>query len=252
MGALDALANNHVSDLLAMESNLPYARDATMFFFVLHVLRSSKAGSSFLATFVLTFVRAFGAIGFALPLVLGGLPGDILKGMDHNGLIVFCAMAWDHVNIMAKAPKAVNDVLGHVENLSYSVVKANVCAQGYAAAGSALGGSFWAPFVGAFVAVQGASFIEGGVNSINSNTFNEDGLLGLLGGVWLWLGANHLDVTGSMARVCLAAFHFSNEWVDHTGNFANFLNQVDDFVSNVGTGNGGKRSRSRTPTRKNK
>lgn len=250
MGALDAFANNPVSQLLGLQSDLPYATDITMFLYTLHVLRGGKSGGNFLATFVLTFVRAFGAIGFALPLVLGGLPGDILKGMDDNAKIVFFAMVWDMLNVTKKAPAAVNNGLDYAEKLAYSIVKANVCAQGYAAASSALSGSFWAPFVGAYVAVQGAKMVEGGVQEINKNTFDEDGLLGLLGGIWLWVGAAHLDVTGLMANVCLAIFHFSNDFIDHTGNFAQFLNGVDTFLS--GASIGGRRSRSRTPTRKNK
>ncbi len=83
-------------------------------------------------------------------------------------------------------------------------------------------------------------------------TFDEDGLLGVFGGVWVWLGANHFDIVGPMSRVCLAFLHFSNDFIDWSSYFADFLNKLDEVVSNVGTGSGARRSRSRTPTRKNK
>ena len=252
MGALDALAGNPVTDFLGLQSNIKYATDVTMFFYALHVLRSNKRGSNFLSTFVMTFVRAFGAIGFALPLVLGKLPGDVLSGMDAHAQTVIFAMVWDFLNVTRSAPAAVNDVLRYFQQLCYSVVKANVCAQGYAAAGGAFGGSTLAPFVGAYVAVQGHNFVENGVSSINNNTFGEDGLLGVLGGVFLWAGAKHLDIAGSMANVCLAVFHFTNEWVPWTKHFADFLGQVEGALAGVGGGGGGRRSRSRTPTRKNR
>ncbi len=101
MGALDALYNNPVSPILAMESDLPYVRDLTMFFYCLSILNNNNSGANFLSTFVLTFVRAFGAIGIALPLVLGGLPGDVLKDLDHNCLIVFAAMFWNLIGVHA-------------------------------------------------------------------------------------------------------------------------------------------------------
>ncbi len=66
--------------------------------------------------------------------------------------------------------KAVNVFFDYCEKIAYSIVKANVCAQGCEAARGALGGSFWAPFVGSYLAVQGHLMVENGIGAINKNT----------------------------------------------------------------------------------
>merc|ERR1719197_2288402 len=102
-------------------------------------------------------------MGFALPLVLGTLPSDIIRQVDDYAVYVIAAMVYNSFGVSRFFPKFFNDATHKFNNLAYYIIKGNLASQGYAAAQGAFGDSFLGPLVGAYVAVQGQKFIESGV-----------------------------------------------------------------------------------------
>jgi hypothetical protein len=252
---LDQLFANPVAQFLGFESDLQYAREITLFLYTLYVLKHNKAGSNFVSTFILTYVRAFGAIGFALPLILGQLPGETLKQMDDYAVYVVAAQIYHSFHFPSFFPQQFNNLTGKLNGIAYYIVKGNVAAQGYAAAAGAIGGSQLAPYVGAYVAVQGARFIESGVGAVDSKTFNEDGLLAILSGPFIQYSGLYLDFTPFMARVTLVCLRWSCEaiaWPQILQEQVNKIGSVFTRAAKRASSPKGmkKRGRSRTPVRR--
>jgi len=252
---LDQVFDNEFGKILGFESEVSYVREVTLFLYALHVLKYSKKGSDFVSTFLLTYVRAFGAMGFALPLVLGGLPSDIIKQMDDYAFYVIAAQVYASFGFSRFLPKVINDLTARLNNLAYYIVKGNLAAQGFAAAGAAISDSTLAPFVGAFLAVKGEKFIENGVHAIGDKTFDEDGLLAIFSGVLIHFGGLYLELSAATARVLLVIFRWSNECVDWCGIYSKTVRDINNFASSATKKASSQkkkamRGRSRTPMRK--
>lgn len=258
---MDQLANNPVVQVLGFESDLPYAREATLFLYSLYVLKHNKVGSNFVSTFLLTYVRAFGAMGFALPLVLGGLPSDIIKQMDDYAMYVVAAQIYNSFQLHKYLPVWFTQITAKLTAVGYYVVKGNLAGQGYVAAQGAIPDSTIAPFVGAFFAVQGHQFVENGFNcsALGKGTFDEDGLLGVFGGALIYLLGAYAEMSVFMCRVTLVVLRWSCEIIDWCDIYNQAVNSTQRFVTSAtkrassarkGMKGAMKRGRSRTPMRK--
>jgi hypothetical protein len=257
---MDSFASNPIAQVLGFESDLPYAREVTLFLYSLHVLKHNKAGSNFVSTFLLTYVRAFGAMGFALPLVLGGLPSDIIKQMDDYAAFVVAAQIYNSFQLHKYLPGWFTQITSKLNSVAYYIVKGNLAGQGYVAAQAAIGDSTLAPFAGAYFAVQGHKFVEFGfqTDALKNKTFDEDGLLAVFGGLAIYLLGVYAETSIFMARVVLVVLRWSCEIIDWCDIYNQSVNATQRFITSATkkassgkrSAMKGKRGRSRTPMRK--
>jgi hypothetical protein len=177
----------------------------------------------------------------------------MMKDIDHYALLVFCAMCFDYVPL-GKIHPALDKLVDRLAKFSYAIVKANACAAGYHAFGKAFAGSMVAPFLGAFVAVQGHRFIENGMGAFDLNLKSADNKVGVLGGVVIHMLETHTAASGLVAKATLAGMNCAQGHIDFDGMIASAAKALDG-VAGAATGalGGAKKmsmKRSATPKRR--
>jgi hypothetical protein len=201
------LANN--------DTGVQYLHDAVLFAFLVSVVNGvGKKG--LVSTFGTAFLRAFGDVHIALALGLGTIGGGIFRTLDQAMLMLCGAVFWSWY-VEASVPKEISKYWGSFQDLSWSIIKANNAAAGYAAASSALGG-FWAPLIGAWVGCNGARLLENGFSAL-SKAWDANDLLAAVAGLFLFVLSTHLQASAVTARALLAVWSFSGNWVDYQAKF---------------------------------
>jgi hypothetical protein len=221
---------------LGSEFDAPHLNDVIMFFYLVTVSMAAQSGSkNYVHTIGLTMLRAFGSLNLALAIMLGDMPSAGLKNMDNALYTAVAALLY--VRFVAKRllPAEVSNYLGHVYDLSYSIVKGSHAAAGYAMAAGALPGSVVAPFMGAYLGAQGHRLVEHGLKSMNSSSFDNDDLLGVLGGPLLYAMTVYGGQSAMVARAGLVAFHFSCNYVDYNNTFNSVFGTLNTVTSKRGS-----------------
>lgn len=201
------LANNDIG--------VQHLQDTVLFLFLVGVV-NGVGRKGIVTTLGTSFLRAFGDINIALALGLGTLPGGVFRSLDQTMLLLCFAVFWswycdEHV------PKEFQKYWGHAQDLSWSIVKANNAAAGYAAASASVGG-FWAPLFGAWLGCNGARLIENGFGTV-SKKWDANDLLAATSGIFIFTATSHFQASAVTARGLLAAWSFSGNWVDWQAKF---------------------------------
>jgi len=250
------MERNPIVKILGQESDIDYVNDAVAFLFVVSVLRTVKG--QYATKLMKTLVRCYAALAFVMPLMLGSLPSGMMKDVDHYAMLVVGAMIFELVPLSSVHPKLANAV-NQFASMSYCIVRANACAAGYHAFAKAFPGSQYAPFLGAFVATNGHTFIEQGMNAFDLTlTGKKDNKLAVCGGVLIMIMETQLAFSGLVTKAVLSALHIGQDYID----FDNMVKQGTGLMNNL-SGSitnlaGGKRmkmstmkkGRSATPKRK--
>jgi hypothetical protein len=238
MGGLDS---NPIVQILGQEWNgWEHWNNMVMFFYCVTVANSVNGSKNWVHRIALTFLRAYGSMHLCMNLVMGGMPGDGLKNLDACLKMCFYALAWNQW-FSGFIPNEIGGYMGHAYDWSYSIVKGNAAAAGYAVAASALPGNQFAGFLGAYIGVQGHRLVEhGGLKSMNVASFDADDLLAILGGPAFFFMTGNFGASALVARAGLVMLHVSTRYVDYNGMLSGIAGTVDGIA-------GGKRSRSRSP-----
>lgn len=254
MDAFMNMETNPIVKILGQESDIDHVNDVVGFLFVLSVARSCRG--SYVTKMLRTLIRAYAALAFVMPLMLGGLPSGMMKDIDHYAMLVFWAMMFDYVPL-GKIHPFLDDAVDRLAGLSYCIVKANACAAGYHAFGKAFAGSMAAPFLGAFVATNGHQFIEKGMGAFDLTLKgNKDNKVAVCGGLVLYTLETQMHTSGLVAKATLAGLNCAQDNVDFDGMIASVTKIVDGVVASLtGVIGGGSKKmmsmkRSATPKRK--
>lgn len=245
---MSSLDSNPVVQILGSEFDAPHLNDVIMFFYLVTVaLDVAKTGGSknYVHHIGLTMLRAYGSLNVCLALVLGDMPSAGLKNMDNAIYTAIAAMLY--VRFVAKQllPAEVTNYLGHVYDLSYSIVKGNAAGVGYVMAASALPGSVIAPFMGAYLGVQGHRLLENGMKAMNGSSFDNDDLLAVLGGPLFYFVTVYGGCSALVARAALVVLHVSTSYMDYNNALGSVFSSLNSMTGKVG--GGAKRGRSSTP-----
>lgn len=241
MSALDA---NPAVQVLGMEFDAPYVKETFLFFYAVAVVQQIRQTKNLVHTLAVALLRCFGSYGFLLPLVLGALPSKAYANFDSYMLTLGGAIFTVDL-VLSRIPSDVMNWLQYPIDITYSVVKANACGHGYVMCAAALPDSVVAPFVGAYLAVNGHRILEHGIGSFGTKKFDGDALLGIAGGLWYFALIEYVRVSSLIARVFLIVFRISCDYVDYN----HLIDQVIS-ASNMGGPAPSKRGRSKTPKRK--
>jgi len=224
---------NPVVKILGQESDIDYVDQSVQFLFALSVLRTCKGQ---LITRVLkTLVRAYAALAFVMPLLLNGLPSQMMKDMDHFAMMVVAAIVFDKLLDSVSVPY-VNDMVDMAADLSYGIMKANACAAGYTAFATAFGGSVCAPFLGAFIATNGHKFVEEGMGALDikvTGAKSKDNKVAVLGGPVLMIMGTHLGQSALVSRATLAGLNCAQNYVDLDAALKGAMNMVNSMLATV-------------------
>lgn len=217
---------------LAMESPWQYVYETTVFFYVYHVAQDViNSGRGHVYEFFLLNLRAFGSLFFMVPLVLGQLPGDFMKGYDLYCKYYFGAILSAYV-LSKNLPRDMRKYLTYPAQLFYAVFTANACCKACEAGVAALPGSYVAPVAIGFFGVCGHTLIESGINgSLGVSEFNPDQFLGIFGSVtflaatmWYPLGVHVVILRCLLVLFRLAADYYDfNEVTDYCQSVVNML-----------------------------
>lgn len=242
------LHDNPIVEALASESDIPYVNRAVVFLYVFAVVRGSRSRGWLIATFAHNLLRAFGAVGLALPLLLGQMPSDILKGVDDYAQLVAGAMLLEHFLGMMTLPKPVDQILDHIVAVSYAIVKGNAAAMGYTALQGACPGSYLAPAAGAYIAVNGHRLIENGVSAFGDKLKKDgDAKLAVFSGLLYFLmtsGEVGPAIHVVLARALLVVYRISCDYVDYDDVLAKVEGIFDKATGGLTTGRKMRRGRS--------
>lgn len=237
-----------ITQSIGMEGDIPYLREICMYFYCVSVASTVYAkGKNSIHCITLTFVRAWGSYHILLPILLGTMPSTIFKEFDLSFSLTFAAVvsAWFAQKYV---PTDVNNYLNHVYDLATSIVKGNYAGFGYMQSAAVLDGSLFAPWIGAFAAVEGNQILEGGVKAFNDRTFDDDMLLAVSAGPLYFALTTYVDLSPLLARNALVFFRFSTQFV----NYNNILAQIVGSIGGRGAKGASSRGRSSTPGRKKK
>lgn len=183
----------------------------------------------------LMFLRAYGSMHLCMNLVMGKMPGQGLRSLDECLKMCFFALMYVKFVANAAVPENMGNWLGHAYDLSYSIVKGNAAAAGYAIGASALSGNTAGGFLGAYIAVQGHRLLEhGGLKSMNVSTFDADDLLAILGGPLFMVMTGNFACSALVARAGCVALHISTRYVDYNSLLGNIGDTVNNAASKVG------------------
>lgn len=217
MSFLNDLTGNPVVQILASESEVPYLNRVVLFLGVLAVVQGSHSNAWAIGRFGHYMIRAFGAVGLALPLLLGQMPSDVIKGLDDYAYLVVGAMVVDKIPYHKVFPRSVDDVLDAVINACYAIMKANALVMGYIAFDAATGDSIAAPMAGAYLAVNGHRLLERGVSALTDKIKGDaDVRLAIFGG-FIYYGVTSgvlggLSLDSQVARALLALYRISMDY----------------------------------------
>jgi len=240
---MSQLDTNPVVQILGFEHEQTAIHDVFLFFYAIAIVQSVK-GKNFLHEGGVSLLRGFGSYGFFVPLVLGQLPSKMLKDFDQYfkiliGAQVFVAVVYDRL-----FPGDIQKHFNAVTNFAYSVIKGNAAGYGYVLVSTALGNSIAAPFIGAYLAVNGHRILEKGIHAVGATThFDADSLLGIFGGLIYYALVEYVRTSALVARIALVAFRISCDYVDY-----NYI--LDNISGAIGSKSSAGRGRSRTPKRK--
>lgn len=223
------LNSNPVVQIAGMEGDMKYWKETVLFCYCTVIALGAAAGGSHVAMIGSTYIRAFTSLGFALPLALGKLPGGSIPMKSFDQFFVFVLAA--SLFVMYVYPKVINtndlkNLSGKALNVFYAIVKGNAAGLGYVMTKEAMGDSMWAPFVGAFVAVNGHRLIEHGVGGAMNAQWDNDTVLAVFGGIIYWALTTHLAMSALVARVCLVGFRAA-------GDYVNYHDIIDKFGQNT-------------------
>jgi hypothetical protein len=251
MSALANLAASPATKVLGLEHENKYVKETFLFFYVVSVVQGVRHNENLVHTLAVALLRAFGSYGFLLPLGLGALPSKTYLHFDSYLTTLVAAVFFVHVILDRFIPFEFHRYLEKPIELAYAIIKANACGHGFVMTAGVLPDSQFAPFVGAFVAVNGHRILEHGVNGLSVPFgFDGDFLLGMIGGPLYWALVTHAGCAPVLARVVLLLFRLSCDYVDYN----QVIDNVTGAVSNIGGGRKkaapAPRGRSRTPKRK--
>lgn len=244
---LEGLDRNPVVQFLGIEYDGAgaYLKETLYFLYAVAIVQGiSRSSKNWLHTIGLGWCRAFGDLSVCLPLVLGTMPGMAFKNFDWFFWTIVGAMIW----CWASDKFIPRDISKHLEwayKGAYSIIKANNAGIGYAMAESALPGSQIAPWIGAWLGVNGHRCVELGIAGLKPHS-DEDDVLAVSAGIWMGLMTEHLGASRLFVRAFLVVFHFSCHWVNWNGYLSKVINTVQAGV----TGGKSPRGRSRTPSRR--
>lgn len=246
MGVLAGLENNDVVQFLALETNTEYVKEFITFSFCVSILAGVKKSLDLVPTIGLGFLRSFGDLSIVLALGMGTMPGLVFQNLDWYMNILVAAIAWSWFSDNY-IPSNISNNFEHVYNVCYSITKANNAGMGYALVSAALPGSFFAPFFGAYLAVNGARILENGIGQIRKAIDNED-ILAVGSGVIIYLvTSEQLGGAATLARALVVVFSFSQNYVDWLSYWNQFTAQVKGAING---GAKGAAKRNATPKRK--
>jgi hypothetical protein len=244
---MSSLDSNPAVQVLGLEHENPYVRETFLFFYAVTIVQGIKS-KNLVHTVALALNRAFGSYGFLLPLVLGGLPSKTYQSFDSYLLTLVGAIFFVQVILDRFVPSNISVYLEKPCEIAYSVVKGNAAGHGFVMVAAALPDSVVAPFAGAYLAVNGHRILEQGVSAFAVSYYDNDSLLGVVGGAIYFALIEYVRVSSLVARVALIVFHISCSYVDYNS----MIETVTTAVGKVGGSSSGssKRSRSKTPKRK--
>jgi len=245
MGILSGLEGNDVVQFLALETNTEYVKEFITFCFCTTIV-ASVGKKDLVPTIGLSFLRAFGDLSIVLALGMGTMPGLVFQNLDWymNILIASIAWVWFCDNYI---PSNISSNFEHIYNVCYSITKANNAGMGYALVAAALPGSTFAPFFGAYLAVNGARVLENGIKQINKSVDDND-ILAVGSGVIIYLvTSEQLGGAATLARALVVAFSFSQNYVNWLSYWSQFSAQVKGALNG---GAKGAAKRNTTPKRK--
>lgn len=250
------IERNPIVKILGQESDIDYVNDAVAFLFVVSVLRTVRG--QYATKLMKTLVRCYAALAFVMPLMLGSLPSGMMKDVDHYAMLVVGAMIFELVPLASVNAKLA-DMVAQLAKISYCIVKANACVAGYGAFSKAFPGSQYAPFLGAFIATNGHTFIEKGMGAFDLNlTGNADNKLAVCGGVLIMIMETQMALSGLVTKATLSALHISQDYFDYDGMVKTGTGLMNNLSASITNLAGGKRmkmstmkkGRSATPKRK--
>lgn len=238
MGFLSGLESNDLVAFLSLELNTEYLKEVLTFLFAAGVV--AKVGwksKTLVGTVGLSFMRCFGDLSIALALGMGTMPGMVFQNLDWYMNVLVAAIAWTFF-VDRFVPANVSSNFSWAYDFAYSVTKANNAGIGYAMVASALPGSFFAPFFGSYLAVNGARLLEKGMTGLKGSVDNDD-VLAIGSGIIIYIvTSEQFGAASSLARALLVIFSFSMKWVNYHSEFNKVLNNVKGVLG----GKGGRRN----------
>lgn len=214
-----------IQNILRNESTIDHMNEATVFFYVWAVVAST--GGGYVERFLMSMVKAWGALGFLLPLVYnvagassrGG--NDMFANMDKMAWGVIVAMFVDEfcVKYLNKIYDAAGTPALHetARDIGEGIMRSAACATGYFGFQAAFRGNHMAGFFGAMLAVIGDKVITKGVGAFNvaySGAGSARGKLAVFGGMALWFMMEQMKFSNAQARAGLAFMNVAQIWLD--------------------------------------
>lgn len=248
MGFLAGLEQNDLIGFLALESNVEYMKEALTFLFCAGVVGQVGIKSRTLVSCLgLSFLRCFGDLSIVLALGMGTMPGLVFQNLDWYMNVLVAAIVWNYFADKF-VPDNICDNLNWAYDFAWSMTKANNAGIGYAMVQQALPGSFFAPFFGAYLAVNGARLLEKGVGAIKGgNSCDNTDVLAIGSGVIIYvLTSEQFGAAATFARAALVVFSFSQNWI----NYMSYWNKFVASVTGAVNGASGKSKRNVTPAKR--
>jgi len=245
---MSSLDGNQIVQALGMEHENPYVKDTILFFYVVAVMATIKGAKNIVHQISIATLRGFGSYGFALPLVLGALPSKMYSNFDSNICTIVAAIIFTTCIVDRIIPADMQKYMSKINDFAYCIVKGNAAGHGFVMVAAAVPDSQIAPFVGAYIAVNGHRLLEKGIGAIATASYDGDSLLGIIGGIIYYAAIEYVRVSSLVARVMLIIFRISAEYIDYNSIQANISSAIGS--GSKATGASGGRGRSRTPKRK--
>lgn len=253
---------NTTMQILGSEYTNVHVNRAIMFFYTLSVATNGRRPSNLVGRFGINLLRAFGAVGFCVPLILGKLPSDIFRGVDEYVYLVAAAMIVEAIPYEKYTPAFVDIALLKCQEFSYAIVKGNACAMGFVALQQLTPNSLIAPLIGGYIAVNGDRLLENGLASLNGRGANDsDSKLAVCGSVLYMLLTNDcfgylsLGLSLLAVRVWLVIFRISCDYCDYDALQKKVMTRVNATLSRnakIIAAGSPKRGRGRKASPKNK
>lgn len=226
MGFLTGLENNDVVGFLALESNIEYMKELLTFLFCTSVVAGVGIKSKTLVgNLGLGFLRCFGDLSIVVALGMGTMPGMVFQNLDWYMNVLLASIVWTYF-ADRYVPRDISQHFEHAYNFAYSMTKANNAGIGYVMVQNALPGSFWAPFFGAYLAVNGARLLEKGISGLKGSVDNDD-ILAIGSGLIIYVLTHEAcGAAATFARAALVVFSFSMNWINYVSYWNVFMTQA--------------------------
>ncbi|CAD7935488.1 unnamed protein product [Amoebophrya sp. A25] len=214
-GSLEELAASPPVLMLSMDYPDMLFKESLVFFYcasiVIGIMESQRV-YTFAHLALLSIIRAFGAYGFVLPVMLGQLPNRAFESTDTYFWVLFCASLYGGFFVPHIMPESTHKWFQMFHHFCYSIIRGNSLGHGFSLTVNLVPTSLLAPFFGGFVAVNGHAFLENGLSVADSLKLNCDTVFGVVGGCVYFLLIQYLAVPAGVARVCLVILHVA---LDH-------------------------------------